>query len=367
MTAPPAVVWGRRVWLTIGVVILLVAACYAAGQVSLVVVPVALALFPAALLAPLTARLRATRLPDSAVALLILLLLLVVLGGAGVFIGRALAEQAPQIADHVSRGLSRIEDRVDVAGLPGGAGGIEDLARKAGSAVAGGGLLSRGLGAAEEAGAVAAGALILLVVLFFYVKDGRRLWVAVLDLVPARHQARVDQLGAQSFATIGFYLRGRLLVAAIDAVTIGVGLWILQVPLALPLSMLVLLGALLPFLGALLAGSVAAVVALADRGFAVAIAVVVLVVLVQEVEAHILTPVIQGRVVSLHPLLVLLSVTAGTVLLGILGAFLAVPVAAVLARLVDNLRGRPAPTRRSRRRRGPPAAATGPAEARSGG
>ena len=353
-------------WLAIGVVILLVAVGYAAGQVSLVVVPVALALFPAALLAPLTTRLRATRLPDSAVALLLVLLLLAVLGGAGVFIGRALAEQAPQIADYVSRGLSRIEDRVDVAGLPGGAGGLEDLARKTGSAVAGGGLLSRGLGAAEEAGAVAAGLLILLVVLFFYLKDGRRLWVAVLDLVPGRHQARVDQIGLQSYATIGDYLRGRLLVAAIDAVTIGVGLWILQVPLALPLSLLVLLSALLPFVGALLAGSLAAVVALADRGLGISIAVVVLVVLVQEVEAHILTPVVQGRVVSLHPLLVLLSVTAGTVLLGILGAFLAVPVAAVLARLVDNLRGRPAPTRGRRRGRRTPVTASGEGPATAG-
>src|SRR5690606_8442540 len=117
-------------------------------------------------------------------------------------------------------------------------------------------------------------------------------------------------------------------------------LWILGVPLVLPLAVLVFLGGLIPIVGAVASGAVAVVVALADQGPVTALLVLGVVLLVQQLEGNLLEPLIQSRTIKLHPLLIILAVTAGGVLMGVLGAFLAVPLAAVVARVVDNLRGR---------------------------
>ncbi len=338
--APPAVLWGHRVWTAIGVAVLVVGVVYAASLLSLILTPFVLALFPAALLDSLTARLRATRLPNAVVALLILLLLLAVLAGAGTFITVALIDQMPQIVDSVVAGLDELERNIDWSALPGDIEGVSDLAAQAGAALANGAALTQGLVAAEAIGSFITGLVLMLVVLFFFLKDGRRIWQAFLGFVPDRHQARVDVIAAQSFWTIGAFLRAQLLVALVDAVFIGLGLWALRVPLVLPLAVLVFVGGLFPIVGAFVSGSVAVVVALADRGPLIAVLVLGVVLLVQQIEGHVLEPYIQGRIISLHPLVIILAVAAGGILMGILGAFLAVPVAAVIARLIDNLRGR---------------------------
>ncbi|MGC5584953.1 AI-2E family transporter [Ornithinimicrobium sp. W1665] len=336
-----AVVCGVRVWTAIGVGVVLVALVYVASQVSLVLTPVVLALFPAALLDPLAGRLRRTRVPNAVVALLILLLLLAGAAGAAAFITLALVAQLPAIVDSVVEGVDQLERDVDWAALPGDVDSVADLVARAGTALASGEALTTGLGAAEAVGGFATGLVLMLVVLFFFFKDGRGLWAAVLDLVPQRHQARVDGMAAESFWTIGAFFRAQLLVALVDAVFIGLGLWALGVPLVLPLSVLVFVGGLVPIVGGVVSGSVAVVVALADRGPLVALLVLGVVLLVQQLEGNVLEPFIQGQIISLHPLVIILAVAAGTILMGILGAFLAVPVVAVLARLLDNLRGRP--------------------------
>jgi len=337
----PPVLWGRRVWTVIGVAILLIGLVYVSSQVSLLLTPFVLALFPAALLDPLAARMRATRMPNAIVAFLMLLLLLAILAGAGAFITVALIDQMPAIIDSVVAGLDELERSVDWSVLPGNIDGARDLVAEAGNALASGAALTQGLLAAEALSSFVTGLVLMLVVLFFFFKDGRRIWQAFLDFVPDRHQARVDVIAAESFWTIGAFFRAQLLVALVDAVFIGLGLWALGVPLVLPLSVLVLVGGLVPIVGGLVSGSVAVVVALADGGPLIALLVLGLVLLVQQLEGNVLEPYIQGRVISLHPLVIILSVTAGTVLLGILGAFLAVPVVAVTARLIDNIRGRP--------------------------
>ncbi|HLV03496.1 AI-2E family transporter [uncultured Georgenia sp.] len=335
------VTWGRRAWTAIGVILLAVGLVYVASQVSLVLTPFVLALFPAALLDPVAARLRATRIPDAVVALLILLVLFAVVVAAGAFIGAALVDQVPQIVDAVVAGLDRLETSVDWSVLPGDVGGLRDLVTGAGAALTSGAALSRGLLAAEAVGSFVTGLVLMVVVLFFFLKDGRRIWQAFLDLVPSRYQARVDAMAAQSFWTLGAFFRAQLLVALVDAVFIGLGLLLLRVPLVLPLSVLVFVGGLFPIVGAFLSGTVAVAVALADRGPVVALAVLGVVVLVQQLEGNVLEPYIQARIISLHPLVIILAVTTGGILMGILGAFLAVPVAAVVARLLDHLRGRP--------------------------
>ncbi|TRW46945.1 AI-2E family transporter [Georgenia yuyongxinii] len=337
----PAALWGRRVWTVIGVVILLVGLVYVASRVSIILTPFVLALFPAALLDPLASRLRATRIPNAVVALLMLLFLMAAVAGAAAFITNALIDQVPEIVASVASGLDQLERNVDWSVLPGNIEGVSDLVAQAENALTSSGALTQGLSAAEAVGNLVAGLILMLVVLFFFFKDGRRIWQGFLDFVPERYQPRVDLVAAQSFWTVGAFFRAQILVALVDAIFIGLGLWLLGVPLVLPLAVLVFVGGLFPIVGAFLSGSVAVVVALADRGPIIALLVLGVVLLVQQLEGHVLQPFIQGRTISLHPLVIILAVTAGAVLMGILGAFLAVPVAAVIARLVDNLRGRP--------------------------
>ena len=336
-----AVLWGLRVWTAIGISILVIGLVYVSSQVSLILTPFVLALFPAALLDPVAGRLRATRVPNAVVALVLVLVLVASLGGAAAFITVALVDQLPAIIDSVVEGLDQLERRVDWAVLPGDVDSVSDLVARAGTALASGEVLTRGLLAAEAVGGFVTGLVLMLVTLFFFFKDGRGIWAAFLDFVPHRHQARVDVIAAQSFWTIGAFLRAQLLVALVDAVFIGLGLWALGVPLVVPLSVLVFVGGLVPIVGGFVSGSVAVVVALADRGPLVALLVLGVVLVVQQLEGNVLEPYIQGQIISLHPLVIILAVAAGSILMGILGAFLAVPVAAVVARLVDNLRGRP--------------------------
>lgn len=338
---PSAAVWGRRAWTVIGVAILLIGLVYVSSQVSLILTPFVLALFPAALLDPLASRLRRTRLPNAVVAFLILLLLLTILVGAGAFITVALIDQLPAIIDSVIAGLDQLERSVDWSVLPGDIEGVRDLVAEAGNALASGAALTQGILAAEALSSFVTGLVLALVVLFFFLRDGRRIWQAFLDFIPERHQARVDVIAAESFWTIGAFFRAQLLVALVDALFIGLGLWALGVPLVLPLSVLVLVGGLVPIVGGFVSGAVAVAVALADGGPLTAVLVLAVVLLVQQLEGNVLEPYIQGRIISLHPLVIILSVAAGTILMGILGAFLAVPVVAVIARLIDNLRGRP--------------------------
>ncbi|MEX0657943.1 MAG: AI-2E family transporter, partial [Egibacteraceae bacterium] len=129
------------------------------------------------------------------------------------------------------------------------------------------------------------------------------------------------------WTTLGRYFRGQLLVAAVDAVLIGLGLLLLGIPLAVPLAVLIFFGGLFPIVGAVTSGVVAVLVALADAGLATALIVLGLIVAVQQLESNVLEPVVLGKTLALHPLMVLLAITAGAVTLGVLGAFLAVPVA----------------------------------------
>src|SRR5690625_4961921 len=167
----PSHVWGRRTWTAIGVVLLAVGVVYVASQVSGILTPVVLALFPAALLDPLAGRLRRTRVPNAIVALVMIVALLGIVAGAVAFITAALIDQMPQIVDSVVSGVAELEQAVDWQSLPGDAESLSDLAAQAGDAVMGGGMLSQGVGAV---GGFVTGAVLLVVVLFFYRKDGRQ-------------------------------------------------------------------------------------------------------------------------------------------------------------------------------------------------
>lgn len=324
-------------WALVGVAAAVVIAGVVVIQLRLVVVPLVLALFPAALLAPLVDRAR-RRLPDAAAVLAVLVAFLVGLVGVVGFAGWLIASELTELVETMEESYIDIgewtEDTFDLD-LP----AFDDLtARAEGWATAEGGIRSRATDAATTTLEMLAATLFGVVALFFYLKDGGRIVAWLRDLFPRDARPHVEEVGRRSWVTLGAYFRGQLLVAAVDAVFIGLGLLILGVPLALPLAILVFIGGLFPVVGAFVAGLLAVLVALADGGIALALLVVALNLVVQQLEGNVLQPIIVGRATALHPLAVIVAITAGGFVLGILGAFLAVPLTAVAARAVGYLR-----------------------------
>ncbi|BDZ42499.1 hypothetical protein GCM10025865_17980 [Paraoerskovia sediminicola] len=196
-----------------------------------------------------------------------------------------------------------------------------------------------------------AGFFIMIVVLFFFLKDGPVIWEFLLRPFEGHRYERGRRVGTATISTLGGYVRGTAIVALVDAAGIGIGLAIVGVPLVLPLSVLVFLLAFIPLVGATLAGILAALVALVAVGPVEALIVVAIVVVVNQLEGDFLQPIVMGRTLSLHPLVILIALTAGTVLVGITGAVLAVPVAASIWRAIQVWDGDELPARFARQKR----------------
>src|SRR5215210_855185 len=199
------------------------------------------------------------------------------------------------------------------------------------------------LSGAVIVGQIVAGGLLTLVLLFFYVKDGARLWALAVRLFPENVRGRVDEAGQRSWSVLGAYVRGQALVATVDAIFIGIGLALLGLPLVLPLAVLIFVAAFVPIVGAFTAGAAAVLIALVSKGAGVALVVLALNLVVQQGEGNVLYPMIMRRTIELHPVATLLAVGAGGVLAGIIGALVAVPIAAVVATALPILRGEPPP------------------------
>lgn len=204
-------------------------------------------------------------------------------------------------------------------------------------------LTSGALNTATSVGHVVTGLVLVLFTLFFFLRDGAKIWRWLLQLAPRRARARIDGAANQAWSTLGGYVRATVLVAFVDAIGIGAGMVILGVPLAIPLTALVFLASFIPIIGALLSGIVAILVALVTVGVVKALILLVVVIAVQQLEGHVLQPVLLGRAVSLHPLAVALSIAGGVVLAGIVGGLLAVPLAATLNAAVKYLAGSAGP------------------------
>lgn len=309
-------------------------------HLRLVVVPVVLALFAATFLAPVTRLLRDRGLPRVLAALLALVLGVGVLALVITFLAPRVAEELGPLAQSVRVGATEVGDYLEQAiGLTDVQ--LDQVVHDATDTIRqNSGAISRGLlSGAILVGEVLAGVLLLLVILFFVLKDGDSMWSWVVSQFP-EGQTRVDvsELGRRAWRTLTGYIRGLAIVATVDSVLIGLGLAIMGVPLVLPLAVLTFMAAFFPLVGAFLAGLVAALVALVAKGWVVALVVVVIITLVQQLEGDVIYPVVVGRAISLHPLAILLAVTSGAVAAGILGALLAPPVVAVLWTVISYLR-----------------------------
>jgi putative heme transporter len=337
---------GRYAWATVGIAAALVVGGYALSLARLAVVPLLLAMFPAAVLSPVSAWLQSRRMPASAAALTVMI------GGAALFAAAIaalvppIAAELPRLADAADRGVASLQGlfgqgpfRIRFTSFSGlAAAAVEKLNHQ-------GDLVSRAMSAASTAAQVAAGVFVGLAALFFYLKDGARIVEALAGLLPRASVPHGREIADRIWWTVGAYFRGQLLIALVDATFIGLGLLALRVPLALPLAVIVFLGGLFPIIGAFVSGLLAVLVALAERGLGVAIAVVVVILVVQQLEGNILQPLIMSRATRLHPLVVLIALTVGAATFGVLGAFLAVPASASAARIGEYVRERrqPAP------------------------
>jgi putative heme transporter len=304
-----------------------------------VVISVLIALILGCAFSPMVRFLERRRIPSALAALITLLIVIGVLVGVLTLVGFAVAGQSSDIADAVSDGIVQLEDFLRAQfGITIDSSQIQSAVNAIGSYVTSASFGSSALSGLSAAGNFLTGLVLVVFILFFFLRDGRRIWEFLIRPFSGEAHARAERIGNSSAHVLGAYARGTATVAAVDAVFIGAGLLICGVPLALPLAVLVFVTAFIPVVGATLAGVIAALVALVFNGPVIALVVVGIVVLVNQLEGNLLQPVIMGRALSLHPLVILLALTAGTILGGIVGAILSVPTASVIWTAIKSWR-----------------------------
>ncbi|MBC7442702.1 MAG: AI-2E family transporter [Ramlibacter sp.] len=321
--------WGIRSGQIILVVLVAGGIVYALVQVKLVVIPVLVALILASALAPAVGWLRRRGVPGMLSTWITLLSGVLIFGGIVTLIVFAVRNQWVALSLAASEGLDELQGLLVEGPLALDAAQFtavrDTLVGFITSAEFGTGALA-GVSAAVE---LVTGLLLVVIILFFFLKDGGLIWDFFLRFLTGDRLERVRRFGAVAPVVLGQYVRGTAVIALFDAVLIGAGLAILQVPLALPLAVIVFLTAFIPLIGATIAGILAALVALVANGPIVALIVVAIVVVVNQLEGDLLNPVVMAGALKLHPLVILIALTAGTILGGIAGAVLAVPLVAV--------------------------------------
>jgi len=332
---------GRAAWRLVGIALASAIIVYALLRLRLVVLPLIIAGFGAAVLSPPVRYLRRKGWPPMAATWLVLLL---AIGGFGLLVSLlapSVAEQLDDVVEDVQAGANRVldwlvtgpldltEEQIDRA-----IASISDSFRQNQGQLAAGVLAG-----VTIVGEVIAGFLLMFALLFFFLKDGPKIAEWLTGLVPERHRVHARELGRRLNATLSAYMRGVAIIGLVDALLIGIVLLVVGVPLVLPLMVLTFFGAFLPLVGAVLAGIVATLVALVSNGTTQALIVGASIIVIQQVEGDVLQPVVMGRQVRIHPVVVLVALTAGAATGGFIGAFLAVPIAAVVASWSGYLRG----------------------------
>lgn len=316
------------------------------SRLSPVLIPLAIALLLSALLAPAVGFLRnRMRMPASLATAIVLVGGLVVVAGTLTLVITQFVQGAPDMAEKATAGVDQIQQWLRDGPLGLSTQQLDDALAAAGTWLqTNRQALTSGAFATATAGVQAlASALLILFVTFFFLRDGDRLWRFTTRILPRTARRPVGDSGRAAWLTLVAYVRATVLVAFIDAAGIGLALAILRVEFALPLAALVFLGAFIPIVGATLSGAVAVLVALVDKGFLTAMVILAAVIFVQQVESHVLQPLIMGRAVSIHPLAVILAIAAGIVLAGIVGALIAVPIVAMLNTAIRHARQQPGP------------------------
>lgn len=323
---------------------------FAMLSLTVVVIPTLIAIILACALWPLV-RLARRVMPNILAAWAVFLGSLLVLGGVGTALVFSVINEWSTLVDQAVEGFNQLRQMADdVAGNLGITidqqqidGAIDSVTSFLTSAEFGTGAVTT----ITAAGSFITGLVLLLVILFFFLKDGDRIWAFFISWTPLHFRDKWIASGDKALQTFGGYIRGTAIIAAVDAVGITIALLILQVPLALPLGVVIFLGGFIPIVGATVAGALATLVALVANGPVVAVIVLAVVILVQQLESNFLQPVVMAQTLHLHALVILMALTAGTVLSGIIGAVLSVPLVAVAWGVIKVWSGRDEAAERS--------------------
>jgi putative heme transporter len=302
------------------------------GIISIVVIPLAIALLLSALLAPAVGWLFRLKLPRSLATFLVMICGVAAVAGTLTLVINQFVDGLPQLTSNASAGIRQIQQwartgplHLSDAQVNQAIDSVQNYINSNTSR-----LTATGFATAATLFEVVTGALLVLFSTFFFLRDGRKIWRFIVRLFPVNARWALSDAGEASWSTLGAYVRATVLVAFIDAAGIGLALVILGVPFPFPLAALVFLGAFIPIVGASVSGAVAVLVALVDKGWIIALIVLGAVIFVQQLEGHVLQPLIMGRAVAVHPLVVIIGIASGVVLAGIIGALVAVPLIAVL-------------------------------------
>jgi putative heme transporter len=320
-------------WRLLVLAVALVALFWVVGRLSTVLIPLSVALLLSALLSPMANFLRRwVKLPRSLAVGLVLVAGLAAVAGTLTLVISQFVDGFPALSEKASAGVQQIQVWLQTG--PAHLSNKQlDSALSAASTWLNENREALTSGAVSTAAATLEFLALLFLVLFatfFFLRDGRRIWQFIVSLLPARVRGPVGSAGSAAWLTLVAYVRATILVAFIDALGIGLWLVILRVHFAFPLAALVFIAAFVPIVGATVSGAVAVLVALVDRGPGIALLVLAGVIAVQQLEGHVLQPIIMGRAVSIHPLAVIVAIATGVVLAGIIGALVAVPIVAVL-------------------------------------
>ncbi len=319
-------------WRLLVIVLAVIVLLWVVRRLQVIVVPVALATMVTALMLPAVDWLDRRGAPRGGAVALVLLGGAAIFGGILTFVVSQFVSGLPGLVEQVTRSIDNLRDwliegpahlsreQIDSAGNT-AIKALRDNQEK---------LTTGALSTAATLTEIVTGALLMLFTLIFLLHGGRNIYEFITRIVPTGARERVRDAGRAGFGSLIGYVRATFLVALVDAVGIGTGLAIMGIPLALPLASLVFLGAFVPLVGAVLSGFLAVVVALLAKGFVYALITLGLIIAVQQLEAHVLQPLVMGRAVSIHPLAIVLAIATGAVLAGIVGALLAVPLLAVL-------------------------------------
>jgi predicted PurR-regulated permease PerM len=344
VSANPVPRWLRSgaaiAWRLLVVAAAIALCAYALAYLRVVVLPAIVALLVSTALYAPTRWLARHRFSDGAAAATVLLTALALLAAAVIMAGAAVARQFSDLAASIQDGIreagdvlaqppfnltkAEIDERIDAA--------ISQISDSSGA------LTDGALRGAVVVGELLTGAIITLLLLFFFLKDGPSIWRWISDTFAGPQRARLDELARRSYTALAAYVRGLALVGVVDATLIAIGLLALGVPLVAPLMLLTFLAAFVPLIGAFSAGLAAVLIALVSGGVVTALLVLALVIAVQQIEGHLLYPLIMGRTVNVHPIAVILALATGGILAGIIGVFVSVPLVTVAATALGYLR-----------------------------
>ena len=311
------------------------------AKLSLVVFALIISLFLTAILAPLERRLRRILPgPKSIPALIALLVGVIVVGAVGWFVVWQITTHGARLGDQVTTFVNKTKDWLRTGPLHLQQTDLDKLVSNITDAVKThqGELISGAIQTVRTLAEVGGATLLVILTTFFMLRDGDQIWRWTLGFLPRAAHEPVDRAARLGWRTFGGYMRGQVLIALFHGVSVTIVLLVLRVPLAAPLGVLIFIGSFIPLLGLTVTGALCVAVALLEHGVPSAVAVAIAIVVLVQLEGHVLQPVIMSRTVELHPLAVALSVFAGTAVAGVTGALIAVPFVAFVNTFVKALR-----------------------------